>query len=337
MNLKLFALALAASLVAPGTALASADPAHRALDYLRSIQDADGCIGAPDSSAWSAIAFARAGIDPASVRAGGASLLDCVLAHTARGMTATSLERQMLAVSASGRDVRSAAGFDLLADLRSRSDGAQLGLPCLLNDDIFGLQALAAAGVPASDPLVQQERAVILANQQPTGGWSFATLDVLNCPDATAFGLVFTDVDSTSQALVALLHTGSAPTDSAVLRGIAYIKTGQGVDGGCSGSLLGNLVGVAFDLPTLDPALLQGDLGSNADSTSWGIMGLRAAGQDPTGLLWTVPVDHNLVSFLLGLQAADGHFDWRPGDSRFQVTSTTAFAATALLGHDFVE
>ncbi|MCA1814095.1 MAG: hypothetical protein LC624_09120 [Halobacteriales archaeon] len=337
MTLKLITLALAALLAVPALGQAAPeDAAHRALDYLASLQQPDGRIGATSDAAWSAIAFARAGRPPSELRHGGASLCDAVLADTLPDMTETSLARQMLAVSACGLDVRTALPFDPLAELRSRSDGTQVGNPCLLNDDVFALQALAAAGVPNDDALVAQERAVVLANQQPGGGWSFATLDPIACPDSTAFGLVFTDVDTTSAGLVALLHTGSSGTDPAILRGIAYIKLGQGVDGGCSGGLLNQAVGLAFDASALDLEQAQRDLGSNADSTSWGVMGLHAAGQDPAGPLWTLPADHNLVNYLLTLQAQDGRFAWEPGNPGFSPLSTTAWAATALLGHDFV-
>jgi hypothetical protein len=341
-KLPFLAVALAALLVAPAPASAThaSDPAvTRALDWLRTQQAGDGSIDAVDSSAWAAIAFARAGVDPGTVQQpGGASLRDYVLASTRPvdpahlWQSLLALERQVLAIAAMGLDARSAAGFDAVQDIEATFDGLQLGDPRGLNDDIFGLQALHAAGVPNDDPVIQQVRLFVTLNQQPSGAWSFGSYVP---PDAfnIGFAVLFADVDTTGQGTVAMLATGSSATDESILRAEAWVKLNQNLDGGCTWSPA-NLV-----LDVLDVAL-GGDPGrlltSNADSTSWGMMGLQRAGQDVRGPLWTTPTGQNPVGFLLSLQQPDGHFLYRGGTESFVKASTTSWAALALEGHDLV-
>lgn len=296
-----------------------------ALDYLRSQQDLDGGIGSDATTAWAAIAFARAGIDPGAVSAGGASLEAAVIADTRPTLSVLSTARQVLALVASGADPRTAAGFDAVQGLLDSWDGQQVGFRDALNDDIFVLQALHAAGVATDHPVVQGLRTFILQNQQPSGAWSYG---VISPPplDLVLFHVLFADVDMTGQALVALTATGSAATDAAILRGVLFVKTNQGaLDGGCSWNPLSHAFGA-----------LEGQvLSSNSDSTAWALMGLRAAGQDPEGLVWTTPTGANLVTFLEGMQQPDGSFAWMPGNPGFSVLSSTAWAAVALAGHDF--
>jgi squalene-hopene cyclase-like protein len=321
------ALALAALLLAPGIAVATPGVGVvKALDYLRTQQSGSGCLGNDAASAWGAIAFARGGVAPATVTAGGASLRDCVRADTVPGLTPLSLSRQVLGVVASGGDARDVDGFDALQALRDFVVGGQFGDPAILNDDIFGLQALHAAGVADSDPVVQTLRAHILANQQPSGAWSYGVIDAQS-PDV--FTVLFADVDTSGQAMAALVATGSAPSDPAVLRAVAWIRTNQGLmDGGCSWTP----AGIAFTV------LAGGDpLASNTASTSWGLMGLYAAGQDPEGALWTTATGANPVSYLAGMQQADGHFVFQAGAEGFDKTSLTAQVAVSLTGHNFME
>lgn len=349
MRTQLLALGLAAAVLAPAAALATPESqAMKGLEYLRTLQGPDGCIrnGVQHdaaASAWTAIAFARAGIAPSTVRAGGASLQDCVLAQTApvdpakMDTSLPALERQVLAMVAMGLDPRMAAGFDAVRSIESAFDGTQLGDPVLLNDDVFGLQALHAAGVPDSAQIIQKERAFIAQNQQPGGAWGFESWMPPNADEA--FAVLFADVDDTSQAMVALLTTGTAANDPAILRAEGFIKLGQSLDGGCTGtiSLLNAAETLAFATAFGGPVDPAQALSSNTDSTAWAIMGLTAAGQDLSGPLWTEPVGHTLPGFVMSMQAADGHFDWQPGNAGFSPISTTAYAVIALLGHDFVE
>jgi hypothetical protein len=329
MRTSLLAALLAAALLAPG--IATADPAQaadRALDFLAAQQRLDGSIGSPADSAWAAIAFARAGIDPSEVMLpnGQASLEGYVVAQTSPALLTNDLARQVLALVASGADARTAAGFDAVQELLGRFDGAQFGSPLLVNDDIFALQALAAAGIPASAPEVQAARAFVLGQQQPSGAWSFGVISIHN-PNLL-FAATFADVDTTAQAMVALLATGSAPTDAPLVRATLWMKGNQNLDGGCTWSP----VNLAFG--ALDPAHLGQ---SNADSTSWAMMGVVAMGMDPASPTWTSPTGGHLEGFLLAMQQPDGGFAYQTNAPGFQPLSTTAFAVVALLGHTFVE
>lgn len=374
---QLMAVFLAVSLAVPLAATAghqAGPPVEKALGYLRSLQGPDGCIVGPNpfgpqstaDSAWSAVAFARAGIDPDTVRLpGGADLEACVIAHTLPTLSLLSLERQVLALAAAGADPRTAPGFDAVRAVRAAFDGAQLGSPNLVNDDIFGLLALHAAGVPDTDPLVQAVRAFVLQNQQPTGAWGFGSIQPQS--PFLPFTLLFADQDTTAAAVQALLATGSRSDEPAILRAQAWLKLNQGLDGGCTWSRaglatdaaftgLGFIFWAAFDLAglaayaTSDPQgftqiLASGATGavhSNADSTSWTIMAVTALGQDPAAGAWLVPPGQSLVSYLLGLQQPDGSFLWKapaplaPPNPGYAPVWTTAWAVTALSGHTLV-
>lgn len=332
LKIQLLAAALAVALLAPGIATAdhqASIAADRGLAYLRSQQRVNGGIADDAATAWAAIAFASAGVDPATVTRGGASLEAAVIADTRPDMSVNGLSRQVLAMVASGADPRTAAGFDAVEGIKATWDGTQLrdpAQPNIANDDIFGLQALLAAGVPLGDPVVQGVRGFILSQQQPTGAWSYGIISASN-PDLL-FAMAFADVDTTGQAIVALAGSGSAPDDVAMVRATLWLKANQGVDGGCNWSP----ADLPFDL-AFDPARVAQ---SNSDSTSWGSMGVLALDQDPDGAFWT-SAGGTLVDFLLAMQSPDGQFQYQPGAPGSSPASTTAWAVTALLGHSFLE
>jgi hypothetical protein len=356
IRFSLAALALAAALVLPAAATATPQQlaVDRALAYLGTQQGSDGCIHGPNgadpaASDWAAIAFARNGVDPASVQqAGGASLRDCLVALTALppGTSALSAERHTLALVAAGLDPTSTNGVDLVAFIEGTFDGTQLGDRALLNDDVFGLEALTAAGVPASNPIVQADRAFVLGEQQPSGAFSFEAFDAAN-PDA--FAVLFADADDTAQAIVALTATGSVATDVPVARADGFLLGTRNVDGGCGWSPLGPAVEAGFGALSADPtqptafvAAVQHATQSNSDSTSWTVMGIVAQGQDAQAAPWVTPTGASPISFLLGLQQADGSFAYRPASAfdgaipSFAPASSTAYAALALGGHTFL-
>lgn len=328
---RILAAALAVALLVPGAALGSHATNVRvdaALGWLAAQQALDGRVGSDAESAWAAIAFARGGRDPDTIAVpGGASLEAAVVAATRPTLDANGLARQVLALVASGADPRTAAGFDAVAALLATYDGAQFGNPNLVNDDVFALQALTAAGVPPSDPAVQGGRAFLLSQQLPVGAWSYGTVSPTN-PDVL-FAVTSADVDTTGQAIVALLVTGGAAEDLPIQRALLWIKLNQGLDGGCTWSLP---MDVIFDA-AFDPTHLGQ---SNADSTSWAIMGIRTAGEDPDGASWTTVTGASLVDFLESLQMPSGQVLYQPAATGFFPVQTTAHAAIAMSGHNFV-
>lgn len=312
-NLKIFLVSLLVALVVSSPALpvrASAwtsyplTPADKevagALSYLRGQQKDDGSIGSFSTSAWVVMAIAAAGEDPHSWKKAGKSIVDYLRSNSDQLDPNKPLDwaRQILAITAAGEDPENFGGINYLAKLKSFYKDNQIGDPNLLNDDFWGVMALIAAGESPNSAIVQDSVAFIKAGQKDDGGWAF---DV-----AASWG---TDVDDTAAAIMALIAAGESPSSAAIIKGLDYLKASQADNGGflCWGA-------------------------TNADTDSWAICAIRAAGQDPTG--WTkngkTPIDD-----LVSLQQPDGCFHWQSGNPGWDVPKTTACAIVALLGKSY--
>ena len=220
---------------------------------------------------------------------------------TAGGSNATDYEAPILALAAAGKNPKTFPNADLIAALKIFHAGGQIGSASTLNDDIFGILALLAAGEPASDPAVSDAKNFILSNQNSNGGWGFAVGGT-------------SDTNTTSMAVMALLEAGVAKTDSRIASAVGYLKSAQNADGGFP----------------YDPASPWGT-GSDASSDAWVISAISKLGEDPDGSSWSKngasPVDH-----LLSLQTAGGYFEYQKGtgeDSFSPVTSSYAVIALA--------
>jgi hypothetical protein len=158
---------------------------------------------------------------------------------------------------------------------------------------------LGSLAISQSAPVSAVER---LAGQiLPSGGWEWQA----------GFGA---DTNTTALAVQTLRATGSPVTATAVVSGLAFLKSGQQPSGG-----------IAYD-----PA--QPDFGADANSTAYAIQALLAAGEDPAGAAWTVD-DNNPVSYLLSLQLPDGSFEWQKDTGPNLLATTQAVAA--LLGQPY--
>lgn len=124
------------------------------------------------------------------------------------------------------------------------------------------------------------------------------------------------DTNSTSLAIQALIAAGEAPTSSYVTRGLAYLKSAQNTDGG-------------FPYDPASP--WPGGTNSDANSTSYAIQAIRAAGQDPITGTWVIGQQNTPISFLLNHQLSDGSFEWQTGYGSNSLA--TQQAISALLGH----
>lgn len=216
---------------------------------------------------------------------------------------AIELEAPILALAAAGKDPRAFTGSDLVAALQSHVSGGQIGDASILNDDIFGILALSAAGVSAADVSVSGPRQFLLSHQNSDGGWSFSVGGA-------------SDTNTTAAAVMALLDTGSAVGDAAVANAVAYLRSAQNNDGGFP----------------YDPKSPYGT-GSDASSDSWVISALSAAGISPQSL--TKP-GGDPVSNLLSLQAGSGYFRFQADSSEDGFSGvTTAYAVIALLGKSY--
>lgn len=166
-----------------------------------------------------------------------------------------------------------------------------------------GPQAWAILGTVALSQTVPSEAIQYLKSlAQPNGGWEWGP----------GWG---TDTNSTALALQALIAVGEPATSAVITQGLAYLQTAQNADGGFP----------------YDPVSPWGTA-SDANSTAYVIQALRAAGEDPTGPAWSKGAN-NPVTFLLGLQLADGSFAWQAGQGSNQLA--TQQAIPALLGRPF--
>lgn len=216
---------------------------------------------------------------------------------------AIDLEAPILALAAVGKDPRSFPDTDLVAALQAHLSNGQIGDPDILNDDIFGILALSASGVPSGDPSISAPRQSLLGNQNSDGGWSFALGGA-------------SDTNTTAAAIMALLETGSSNDDAAIAAAIAYLKGTQNVDGG---------------LP-YDPHSEWGT-DSDASSDAWTIMALNKAGIEANS--WDA-AGGDPLSNLLSLQAEEGYFRFQSGSGEDAFSPvTTSYALIALLGKSF--
>ena len=283
-----------------------------ALDYLRGIQASDGSIGSFADSAWAAMAIAAAGENPNDWDGGSATLVDYLKNNP--GMLAgefnmgTAYARMVLAAVASCKNPSHFGGTNYLAQLKALHNGNQFtdgnGSTDTLNDDIWGLMALIAAGEPSSSAMVNSTVNFILANQGGDGGWSWATPG-----NPWYWG---SDVDDTAAAIMGLTAAGVNANLPAIANALAYINGTQHSSGGFPYD--------GFSSPGLA-------------STAWSIDAIVAANQSPVGGNWNKS-DNNSVDFLLTFrEPAGSYFDpgaWSPARER-----NTADAIVSLLGKSY--
>lgn len=277
----------------------------REISYLARAQNRDGGFGAakgqPSSelySAWAAIGLAAAGRDPLSLRRSGHSVLDALRAGASELQGTGDLERTILALRACGVSARRLGSLDPLARLAaSRSRNGSFG--GLSNLTAFAILALRAGGYgPHSGP-VRSAAAWLARQQDADGGFGFATRGGGS------------DVDDTAAALQALVAAGVPRTGPAIERAVRFLLGAQNLDGGY-------------------PQQAGGE--SNAQSTSWAIQGLTAAGRD----VETVRRDASRTppGYLESLIAPDGSVRYSRTGAQTPVW-VTAQALTALARRPF--
>ncbi|MEA3199112.1 MAG: hypothetical protein QOE90_540 [Thermoplasmata archaeon] len=262
------ALLLAIVLLAPAVL---ADP-NAALASLRAEQQADGGWGTRATTDWVLMGLAAAHEDPAAW-----GVETYLMANPPEPTSVLSWERSTLALACAGYDANDFHGVDYALVVQAWFVGGQFGSPTAINDDDWGILALRAAGVPASDARLQLAGQFILAAERPGGGWSWSTTGSA-------------DPDDTGAALMALAAGDVAGRGPAVARAESYLRGIQNADGGWG---------------------LAGGAKSNDLSTAWAAMGLLASGEDLAA--WTTPGGATPLSYLQGLQGADGAFAYQAG------------------------
>ncbi len=185
------------------------------------------------------------------------------------------------------------AGRDLVRELldRRRADGSWNRQS---NWTAFGIVALRAAGRPAKSGVIRRSADWLARQQNDDGGYSFGTKG----------GGSF--VDETGAALQALAAAGRRRSQAS-RRAVSYLWKAQNPDGG-----FGQSAGQR----------------SNAQSTSWAVQGLAAAGANPRRGRGAV---RSPVRFLASLQQPDGSFRYSRTSTQTPVWVTAqALAAVRL-------
>lgn len=269
-----------------------------ALNYLRGVQQSDGCIAAFATSAWAVMAIAAAGEDPDTWINGGDSIVD-YLRDNANHLDpdkATDWERSILAIAAAGENPRDFGGIDYVDTLLGFYDGTQIGDNTMLNDDFWGILALKATGESLSTQ-IQNIKTFITNNQNSDGGWGWIVGDS-------------SDADNTAAVVMALIAAGESASSSTITNALDYLKSQQQNDGGFTSE------GV-----------------TNAGVNAWVINAIVAVGQSPVSTEWRKS-GNNPVGHLLSLQDTDGAFKWT-SSLKSNPEWMTAYAIPALLGKPY--
>lgn len=291
----------------------------RALLWLRTQQQADGSIpnsvsGTYNGTAQAVLTIAAGNQDPhAWLSSNNQSPMD-YLASQAITQTDTITEtgtitRLTLAVVAADDNPYNFGGVNLVERLQSYYDPAtgQYGLTGDVPAQALAMMALSVA-MTETQPITQTvpvtATELLKSWQDPGGGWGYTY---------PCTGWCSPDVDNTALVIQALIAAGEPVSSTTVVSATDFLKTQQGEDGG-----------------------FQSWGTSNVNSTAWGIQAVIATGQDPAGAEWTRN-GNTPVSFLLSLQASDGHFEYSdppPGWSP-DLVLTTMQAVPALAGKPF--
>jgi energy-coupling factor transport system substrate-specific component len=294
----------AGSPAAPSPASVAGGVGAPEVAYLRAAQNPDGGFGAsPGQSsselytAWAAMGLAAAGVDPASVRRDGHSVLDALRTGAAQLSGLGDDERTILALRAADAPIGSFPGPNLVTSLLAgRSPDGSFGDQ--VNTTAFAIFALRAAGMAAGAPVIGRAGRWLARQQNADGGFSFAQRGAGSDSDDTA-AAVQGVVDSLGR------------TDGAVARAIGYLRRQQNPDGGWS----------------LSPGAT-----SDAQSTAWTIQALDAAGLHPSGVRRAG--GRSAVGFLQTLVGPDGSVHYSRTSSQTPVW-VTAQALTALAAAPF--
>jgi hypothetical protein len=292
---KIIAVSLALACLLSGAFFAQAatpqaTAADHALDYVRTLQNADGGFPAfgSDSTAGATIdavlAFATDGVDIDDVQKAGNSPIDYLEAQAAAySGTAGGAAKLVLGLVAAGEDPRDFAGEDWVAKMRSYYDAATHRYGEQTVDQAIYMLAREALGLSPQDGT-----AAYLESKQLTDGcWEFA--DGFGC-----------DTNSTAMAVQALVVAGVDSNGASIQAALDYLKSAQNADGGF-------------------PYLVPSD--SDANSTAFVLQALVAAGEDiDAGGPWEKTGSHTPMQALLSYQnSATGAFTYG-GQDNFYAT-----------------
>ena len=89
------------------------------------------------------------------------------------GTQATDYEKTILALVAAKANPHTFGNIDYVAKLKSFYSSSQIGQENLLNDDIWGIIALSAAGEEKNSTEINGAKNFLLTNQNQAGGWGY--------------------------------------------------------------------------------------------------------------------------------------------------------------------
>lgn len=147
-----------------GSVVRPADAAGAARAFLLSHQGTDGSFSNTLLTDWAAIALS-------STSGSTKALKEFLTSMPVPRANATDLERRSMALTALGIDP-----YLVVEGLMREFDGAQIGNPALINDDIFGIIALTHAGYSSRDAVIMRTVETLLARQAADG--SFESTDL---------------------------------------------------------------------------------------------------------------------------------------------------------------
>lgn len=277
--------------------------------YLADQQQADGSIaGNGGESDWAAIALAAADQNIANFAyAGEFSLLDFLQADIPSETTpVTGIERKILGIIASGGDVSLFGGVDYTSLLREAHNNGQIGDPTLLNDDIFGILAIAAIGDETLTPIAQDALNYLIEHQSSEGGFSYTT-DTCDWCGVDSNDTAAAIVSFAAAKELGLMHKD---LDGVLDNAVAYLLSTQGSDGGF---MYDTYAGV-----------------SDGSSTAWSLIALNTIGSSVNEQ--RLPAQN----WLLNNQNDDGGFSYGAYGFTASDTYTTAHALIALLGTNWI-
>lgn len=279
MKEKVFALVIVVALLVPLRAVKAYDQAA-AIAY----------VAAHANNPWSTMALAA--VNAVSIPSD--------YLKTVSGTAAIDFEAPTLAITALGNDPRTFANEDLVTKIQSFHTGGQIGDATTLNDDIFGILALASAGVPTTDASVSDSKNFLLSHQSADGGWGFQVGGS-------------SDSNTTATALVALRAAGVDANDTHLQSALTYLHTAQNDDGGF----------------TYDPKSQYGTA-SDSSSTAWVLWALSSVNANMS--TWTKN-SHSPTEYLGANQNATGFVSYQHGGNEDSFSPvTTAYAVIALSG-----
>ena len=200
---------------------------------------------------WGAVAY---GSEPNHNSSTKNQIINSLQNNLFNGSVITDYERHSMAMMALGLNPYAKTNYiqkiiDLWNNKATNIDSADSG-------DIFGVITLMSSGYTTNDDIIKKMEYSIVSKQLSDGSWG--------------------NIDLTGAAIQALSLVQNVPGASqAISKGVNFLKTTQGTDGGFS----------------------------NPDSTSWAIQGLIAGNSDPKQL---VNDGNNPLDYLAANQIADG-------------------------------